>query len=233
MPDILEKEHWDCAEAVELNRLAKELRRRRSDIPDLDDDVAKKYSTPVNTMFDSVCDIRHAAVHRQRVSARDIDQLLLDAEYFAALIRDETCVESLSKIRQNTRDIVKQLENNTNALNLELDETIQTIEDRRDELDRLQEVAMRENDEKNSDMYATAGQDLERALSRLTRDNIPLVEPTTEPSPENTQHMSKIGLYKPSQAALVSSMGLGSLLVGKWLLAHVAAVFALIMAYVM
>ncbi|QSS59377.1 hypothetical protein I7I51_08812 [Histoplasma capsulatum] len=86
MPDVLQKNHWDCPESAELNVWATELLQRQDVFADKKGDVGK----PLEKLFRSVADIRHTAVHRIRVSARGIEQFLLDAETLAMLLGDMT-----------------------------------------------------------------------------------------------------------------------------------------------
>ncbi|EDN04901.1 predicted protein [Histoplasma mississippiense (nom. inval.)] len=60
MPDVLQKNHWDCPESADLNVWATELLPRQDVFADNKGYVGK----PLEKLFRSVADIRHTAVHR-------------------------------------------------------------------------------------------------------------------------------------------------------------------------
>ena len=66
MPTTVRRKEWDCAESLELNHWTSEMQR-------LNDNVA------MNALLRSFANIRHTAVHRQRVGVSQIDKVFTDA----------------------------------------------------------------------------------------------------------------------------------------------------------
>lgn len=160
MPDILKKNNWDCSEAAELNLWAAELQRRESEFSGREDDIGK----PLSQLFRSLSDIRNAAVHRICVSARGLEQFLLNGESLATLLGDTTRLKSLSELRRNIQQTVEELERNKHLLGSKLKETLQKIAAQRAELDRAEEMAISEMMKEDGEYQAFAGKNLEEAV---------------------------------------------------------------------
>jgi hypothetical protein len=159
MPDVLRQNQWDCPESVELNRWATELPKRRS-VFAKNRDIGK----PLEELFHSVINIRHTAVHRIRVSAKEIEQFLLDAESLATLLGDLESLELLKKLREDTQLTIKELERNKHSLNTKLEEVLKSIAAQKAELERLKEVAIAEMEKEDRDYQVVAGANLEQTI---------------------------------------------------------------------
>lgn len=167
MPDVLQEEDWDCPEAAELHKWALKFTKRQNTFTDKRVDIGKS----LETLFRSVADIRHTAVHRVRVRARGVEQFLLDGEALATILHEESCVESLAKIRQTTQLAIEELEGNKHVLSSKLEETLKRIATKRAELDRQEEAAIKETVEEDREYQALAGTHLELAFeARDTSD---------------------------------------------------------------
>jgi hypothetical protein len=160
MPDVLQKNRWDCPESAELNLWASEFLKCQ-DFADKVENIGK----PLEKILRSVADIRHTAVHRIRVSAKGIEQFLLDAESLAVILREEACLKSLSKLRRETQLAIEELERNKQVLSSKLAETLKRIATQRAELDRLAEMAITEMVTENSEYQGFAGTNLEQAIA--------------------------------------------------------------------
>ncbi|OAQ65726.1 ebs-bah-phd domain-containing protein [Purpureocillium lilacinum] len=92
---VLRKHQWDDAESLELNRFITELRAIKDLLP-----ARINPTKPLDILLRSVANIRHNAVHRRKVSMEGVEQCLLDATEFAALLGDFQCVEKISTLRR-------------------------------------------------------------------------------------------------------------------------------------
>ncbi|KAH6874201.1 hypothetical protein B0T10DRAFT_449413 [Thelonectria olida] len=160
MPDVLQKNRWDCPESAELNIWATEFLQRQSEFADRKSNTGK----PLEKLFHSVADVRHTAVHRIRVSARGIEQFLLDAEGLATLLEDEVCLKSLTKLRRDTQLVIGELERNKHVLSSKLGETLKRTAAQRAELDRIEEEAIAEMVKEDGEYQVFAGSNLEQAI---------------------------------------------------------------------
>lgn len=160
MPDVLEKRGWDCAESAELNLWAAEFLNHRSSFGDRESDVGR----PFEKLFRSVADIRHSAVHRIRVSAKGVEQFILDAESLATLLNDGARLESLKRMRRDTQLAIEELERNKHVLGSQLTETRKKIAAQRAELDRLEDAAVADMMREDGEYQRFAGANLERAI---------------------------------------------------------------------
>lgn len=160
MPDVVKKHQWDCPESAELNLWATEFLQRQSAFAGRESDVGK----PLEKLFRSVADIRHSAVHRIRVSAKGIEQFIVDAESLATLLGDPECVKSLTKLRRDTQLAIEELERNKHILSSKLAETLKRIAAQRTELYRLEEAAITEMVKEDGEYQVFAGMNLEQAI---------------------------------------------------------------------
>ncbi|KAI1112899.1 hypothetical protein F5Y14DRAFT_240712 [Nemania sp. NC0429] len=160
MPDILERNKWDCSEAAELNIWAAEFLRRESEFSGRQDDIGK----PLPQLFRSLSDIRNAAVHRIGVSARGLEQFLLNAESLATLLGDTTRLKPLSELRRNIQQTVEELERNKHLLGSKLKGKLDRIAAQRAELDRAEEMAVRDMIKEDGEYQAFAGKNLEETV---------------------------------------------------------------------
>ncbi|KAK3936165.1 hypothetical protein QBC46DRAFT_461632 [Diplogelasinospora grovesii] len=155
MPDILRKNGWDCPEAAELNLWTAEFQQQQSEFADKQGGAGK----PLDKLFRSVADIRHAAVHRIRVSARGIEQFILDAESLATLLGDAVRLKSLTDLRRGTQLAIEELERNKH-----LSEIRKNIAIQRAELARLEEVVVAEMIKEDGEYQTFAGTNLKQVI---------------------------------------------------------------------
>lgn len=159
MPDILRNNKWDCAESMELNCWVGAVMRQKDIIFS-----SKSCATPIENVLRSAANIRHVAVHRLRVSAKAIQQFLLNAETLALFIEDVVLQRTISKLRRDTRAIVEELEENKHFLRSKLDKTLKKIADQRKELQALEDAALADMEKEDREYGALAGQLLAQAI---------------------------------------------------------------------
>jgi hypothetical protein len=111
-----------------------------------------------------MADIRHAAVHRIRVSARGIEQFIRDAESLAALLENDLCQNKLTRLRRETQMVTEEFERNKHVLGSKLDDTLNKIALERAKLDRLEEAAIEDMAKEDKEYQNFAGTSLEEAI---------------------------------------------------------------------
>lgn len=166
LPEVLEARNWDCSEAVELNRWIAEFSARKEQFLAMD----AKITRSLEDIFGSVAAIRHTAVHRLRISAKTLEQYLVDAESFLALIKDQANLEVVGRLRRETQAIVGELERSKHILNSKREKRQQEIAMQRAELDKLERMLAVDMVREDSDYQALAGANLEQAISMADTD---------------------------------------------------------------
>ncbi len=152
---VLQREGWDCAEAVELNRWPRILQTYNDELK-LDVSL-EEHSKSLSQLLDSITQIRHTAVHRVRRTANTIVQFIVDAESFVKLLRNDNYVNTLSMIRRQTQYTVGELERNKDLLETRLAETRKQLAAKRAELERQEKEAVENTVKEDRDYMKLAG----------------------------------------------------------------------------
>ncbi|KFH44854.1 hypothetical protein ACRE_043130 [Hapsidospora chrysogenum ATCC 11550] len=160
IPAVLSERQFDCAEAVELNRWTNELMKRTSMMGGLD-----LSNTSIEDILRSVTNIRHTAVHRLRVSAKAIEQFLLDAETLSTLFGIKVHIDEISRLRRSFQASIEELERNKHFLQSRLDEALQKIADQRAELQRMEEIAVSNMIKEDHEYQVIAGKAIEDSIT--------------------------------------------------------------------
>ncbi|KAH8817458.1 hypothetical protein F5884DRAFT_853873 [Xylogone sp. PMI_703] len=163
MPDILKKQNWDCPESSELNIWAAEFLGRKKEFASKLDNTGR----PLEKLFYSISEIRHTAVHRTRVSARQVEQFILDAESLATLLGDDLRLRTFIKLRQDVQAAIEELEYNKHHLGSRLAETLNKLDMQRAGLDRMEEEAIADVKKEDNEHLVLTGINLEHAVVSL------------------------------------------------------------------
>lgn len=180
LPEVLQKEGWDCSEAVELNNWVRVFRKHQLRIfPAVspDSEVDKKF-------WKSLCDIRHTAVHRLSVTAASIETCLRDGERLATLLEDEAAADRLSTMRCELQRVTAEMENHKCMLEAKLIRTRERIAAERDELDRQEKEAIDSMVQADKEYQLSAGASLEQKFATRDAD---VVTESGESSDEDTE----------------------------------------------
>jgi hypothetical protein len=106
MQDVIRDKGWDCAQCVELNDWVKILRKRKDLLPNSKGEASDR---PLSAVLGSVVQLRHMAVHRQRVTALEVRLLLEDAESLLNFLDDGESAKEISDIHHSLTDHVEDL----------------------------------------------------------------------------------------------------------------------------
>lgn len=159
MSSTLRDRQWSCAESVELNRWTEEFFKRKYILAN-----AGHTGVSLDEVLRSVANIRHTAVHRLRVSAKAIQQFLLDAETLATLLKNHLYTEKIGKLRRDTQTIIEELEQNKHFLRSRLDETLQRIASQRAELEIMEAMAVAKMKKEDDEYQTLADRSFEEAI---------------------------------------------------------------------
>ena len=164
LPEVLEEEQWACADSTELYiwmKLFKDHRR-------LSKLRGAKIPKPPRELCDSLAQLRHTAVHRPRVSAREIEQFLHDSKSLATFLKDTASLKLLMRLQRETAAAIENLERNKHDLQAELQTMVRCVDAERSELGPLQKEAVQAlQDEYDNRYQATYGFDLKRTVIKF------------------------------------------------------------------
>jgi hypothetical protein len=165
---VLQREGWDCTEAVELNRWPKVLLTYQEEcglnnMNDLD--------KPLPTLLNSITQLRHDTVHRAHLSSRKILQHLTDAVLLARLLHDDVCAESISIIRQMIRDAIEQMMRSEQLLNCKLAEIMKEFAAKRAELEHRESTLLKATMREYKEPMVSVSESLDRLSGDLGISN--------------------------------------------------------------
>ncbi|KAL2845199.1 hypothetical protein BJY01DRAFT_235009 [Aspergillus pseudoustus] len=106
-PQLLVKKGWDCPEAVELTEWTKLLPQYLGEMA-----TTKKRSELLRLL----CELRHSAVHRLRMTAAGVERLAENAQLFLEVLRDSDRLESVSRLRRELSMAIDELKRNKDFL---------------------------------------------------------------------------------------------------------------------
>jgi hypothetical protein len=106
MQDVIRDKGWDCARCVELNDWVKILRKRK-DL--LNNSKVETTNRPLSAILGSLIQLRHTAVHRQRITALEVQLFLEDAESLLGLLGDRESAKEISNVHRSLSDHVNDL----------------------------------------------------------------------------------------------------------------------------
>lgn len=163
MPEILEKRKWHCPESAELNLWATEFLRRLGKLERKTSRPALP-SRPLKELFPSIAQIRHHAVHRIPVTAKELEQFMADGETLVQLFKDSTAIPVMARARSEVHRAAAEMENRKNMLEARLIEVLQDVADKRAELDRIEAEAIADTQMKDKEYQLFAGTQLQENI---------------------------------------------------------------------
>jgi hypothetical protein len=164
MKHVMERERWDCPQAVELNTWVRILGSNQDRFQQAD---LQGLGKPFPELLNSLSHLRHTAVHRLRVGANGLEQFLVDAETLAQLLQNDNYARRLTGLRRDTQLIIGELKRNKDLLESRLKSKLQNIADQRAELDRLEHLAVEEMIREDKEYQTLAGANLDEAIHSL------------------------------------------------------------------
>lgn len=130
-PNLLTDKKWDCAEAIELNKWTLTIIKRYGKLPA---GAFKKPDSNFHHVLLAVNKLRHSAVHRLRISAKGIVQMIDAAVKFAENLSDSVRASQLEELYNELKSKIKSQELNKNYLETKLQDKLNEIKRQREEL---------------------------------------------------------------------------------------------------
>ncbi|KAJ4256732.1 hypothetical protein NW762_008828 [Fusarium torreyae] len=140
MPDILVQNQWDCPEAGELNIWIHFLRGRSNELYDLGRSRVGEFS--LHAVFQSIIQIRHNAVHRNRIDVAYLSLLMRHAVIFCAILGVPDALDKIVKIQVSAQQEISKLGDIKNGLEQDLKPKLQDIAVRRAKLDAREQKSI-------------------------------------------------------------------------------------------
>ncbi|EXM24360.1 hypothetical protein FOTG_08377 [Fusarium oxysporum f. sp. vasinfectum 25433] len=158
LSSIVQHRDWDCPESVELNQWAELLGHEGN---------LKRQGTgkALKELLRSIAQIRHTAVHRLRTNSRGLEQFLADAEDLARILGDNIYTQVISQMRLDAQSTLRELAQNKQFIQLQLEEAQEEIAKQRAELDQKEQENLRRMEREDKRYRAMAGQRLQQALN--------------------------------------------------------------------
>lgn len=151
MPEAVKRFNWHCAESVELNVWIREF---------------KRCNEIQNHLYDSIRNIRHTAVHRLDVTAKEIENFIINACVLARML-DEHATLQLECILQEVQRAISEMMENKAMLESKLSATLSRIEAQRAELDLLEEMAKASIQHQDNDYRLQVGFSLLNGITKV------------------------------------------------------------------
>ena len=136
----IEGKRWQCAKCVELNDWVKLLRRHVKLLPR---ERIEELDRPLGTLLNSMVHIRHASVHRQKVTSAQIMAFVLDSESFVRLLDDQGAIEKVSTLRDQLSAYLGELSAQNDAIRAKLLEITSSSQAKRRQIDLEEHLAVK------------------------------------------------------------------------------------------
>ncbi|KAH7208666.1 hypothetical protein DER44DRAFT_720508 [Fusarium oxysporum] len=158
LSSVMQHRDWDCPESVELNQWAELLGHEGN---------LKRQGTgkALKELLRSIAQIRHTAVHRLRTNSRGLEQFLADAEDLARILGDNIYTQVISQMRLDAKSTLRELAQNKQFIQLQLEEGREEIAKQRAELDQKEQENLRRMEREDKKYRAIAGKRLQQALN--------------------------------------------------------------------
>ncbi|KAH7304101.1 hypothetical protein B0I35DRAFT_445893 [Stachybotrys elegans] len=136
LPHLLQRNNWSCPEAMELHIFERELRELNPEAKSKGRDKA----LPPATHPKRAIQIRHAAVHRERMSAHMMGEMLHDGEKLLEELGDMNRRDAMAKLRTRVHGILIQLDAKEKSSDEALEEKRREFERKRRALQQVEEA---------------------------------------------------------------------------------------------
>lgn len=165
LPSLLKEKKWECPEAAELIKWTRTLAKHSGKVPA--GAIWKVSEAPLSEVFSSTNVLRHTAVHRLVTSARGIYKMIQSASRLANALGDSSRAAELEKLCLEMGSRIRDMELNKNFLENRLDEQLQAINKKREELDREEKEAIATMLSEDRENKSLAGSFLEAAVKNI------------------------------------------------------------------
>lgn len=152
---------YDCGAALELNKWTPILLEHESELP------TKLAGKQLAKAVSDVNKLRHAAVHRERITAREVMDLLVAAVSLSEAVGDSVRTAQLGRLLNEVGDQVRTMKHHKTFLENDLRMKMEDLRRRREALDREEKDLVEGVARKDEKHKALIGNALEKAMGKL------------------------------------------------------------------
>lgn len=134
VPQLLRDQQWEETEAVELHVWAKTLPSYWNRIAQNSEDIVSR--NDFGSLMTDVADIRHAAIHRNKLTASKLMDLLISAKAVASLFQDRDRALQIQSLVQVVMHCLTEIESRKEALQRESAELRGILQEQQQLLER-------------------------------------------------------------------------------------------------
>ncbi|PVH90454.1 hypothetical protein DM02DRAFT_712176 [Periconia macrospinosa] len=164
-PSIVLNKGWDCAEAGELTKWTRIISKHSGKLP------AHAFTLSEGSSLDFVLvstnKLRHSAVHRLRLTARGVSQLVEAARNLAEALQDSLRTSQLKELQLDIDSKVKAMELYKNVLEDEFARQLEELSQQRKDLDEKEERLRADLRAKDLENTFLIGSLLEESVKRI------------------------------------------------------------------
>lgn len=103
----MEENNWTYAEAIELNRITRALSKYQEHLPGV---ARLSEGVTVGKLLGAMESIRHAAVYREYLKAKDLLAMLRDSENLLILLKNENYLAFIRSLREEINKYIIKLD---------------------------------------------------------------------------------------------------------------------------
>ena len=163
IPSVLQKKQWDCPAAVELTQWTRLFRTGKGKL--LHHTFPTKLgTTEAQRLLEAASELRHTAVHRLPTTAREISKLLESALKLAKVLGDDLRAAQLEELWSEVNGKIEAMELNKNVLEDTVSNELQKLQQKREELDKIEAEVMQGMLKDDMDNKALIGRLLEESV---------------------------------------------------------------------
>ncbi|KAF7535089.1 hypothetical protein G7054_g5655 [Neopestalotiopsis clavispora] len=167
LPDVLEQEQCDCAMSIELNEWARLIRKHEKKIPSAALDLMGK--SDMESVLAAVAQIRHSAVHRNKLTGSDVRDMVAQAAAAASMLRDTHHASVLETMANEVRYRLISMESIKKRAETQAMDKLRDINERRIALLREEDAAIAEMVRRDADGTRSMGLLIEEAVDKILR----------------------------------------------------------------
>lgn len=167
--DILQTMSWDCPEAIELNVF---MRKAGLSFVRFDEDgTAHCESYSMSRLIASVSRIRHAAVHRERVTTTALEDMLYDSGDLLYFLGDDRAMGIMDDLHSKVKQGLAELGERERQVDKHVDVEMHKIRTQRAKLDEWERNLTLAAEEQKREMRDGAGVGISAALASSRTDS--------------------------------------------------------------
>jgi DNA polymerase kappa len=164
LPAVLERNGWDCAEAVELTQWSKIFSHESANLPQ---HAIATGTESISNMLLSTYKIRHTVVHRLPITARGAIQLIEPAIRVTEVLQDSLRASQLQELQKEVDSRIDAMELSKNVLEDNVSRELDEIRLQRQMLDEKEKEIVANMFKEDDDNKSLIGTLIEESINRI------------------------------------------------------------------